>query len=345
MQFTAKQISLLLNGDIEGNPDVIVDKLSKIEEAQFGSLTFLANPKYEQFVYNTKASIVIVGKNQILSEPLNATLIRVNDAYSAFSILLEQYHNLKLNKSGIEQPSFIHPTAKLGSNVYVGAFAYIGENAVIGNDTKIYPHVYLGDNVTLGNGTILFSGVKVYFDCVIGNQVTIHSNTVIGSDGFGFAPQKDGSYKKVSQIGNVIIEDNVEIGSNTSVDRATLGSTIIRKGAKIDNLIQLAHNVEIGNNTVIAAQTGISGSTKIGDNCVIGGQVGIVGHISIANKSTFGAKSAVNNNINEENKSWNGWPLTNYRESLKIQVVLKRLPELEKKIEELEKIITLRDTK
>lgn len=345
MQFTAKQISLLLNGDIEGNPDVIVDKLSKIEEAQFGSLTFLANPKYEQFVYNTKASIVIVGKNQILSEPINATLIRVNDAYSAFSIVLEQYHNLKLNKSGIEQPSFIHPTAKLGSNVYVGAFAYIGENAVIGNDTKIYPHVYLGDNVTLGNGTILFPGVKVYFDCVIGNQVTIHSNTVIGSDGFGFAPQKDGSYKKVSQIGNVIIEDNVEIGSNTSVDRATLGSTIIRKGAKIDNLIQLAHNVEIGNNTVIAAQTGISGSTKIGDNCVIGGQVGIVGHISIANKSTFGAKSAVNNNINEENKSWNGWPLTNYRESLKIQVVLKRLPELEKKIEELEKIITLRDTK
>ena len=345
MQFTAKQISLLLNGDIEGNPDVIVDKLSKIEEAQFGSLTFLANPKYEQFVYNTKASIVIVGKNQILSEPINATLIRVNDAYSAFSIVLEQYHNLKLNKSGIEQPSFIHPTAKLGSNIYVGAFAYIGENAVIGNDTKIYPHVYLGDNVTLGNGTILFPGVKVYFDCVIGNQVTIHSNTVIGSDGFGFAPQKDGSYKKVSQIGNVIIEDNVEIGSNTSVDRATLGSTIIRKGAKIDNLIQLAHNVEIGNNTVIAAQTGISGSTKIGDNCVIGGQVGIVGHISIANKSTFGAKSAVNNNINEENKSWNGWPLTNYRESLKIQVVLKRLPELEKKIEELEKIITLRDTK
>lgn len=336
MQLSAQQISLLLNGTVEGDPEVLVDKLSKIEEAQAGSLSFLANPRYEQFLYNTQASIIIISNDQILTQPISATLIRVKDAYSAFSILLEQYNTIKLNKKGIEEPSYIHPTAIIGKNVYIGAFAYIGPNVTIGENSKVYPHVYLGDNVKLGNNSTLFSGVKVYFDCVIGNNVIIHSNTVIGSDGFGFAPQKDGTFTKVSQIGNVIIEDDVEIGSNTSIDRATLGSTIIGKGVKLDNLIQIAHNVEIGANVVIAAQTGVSGSSKIGENCVIAGQVGIVGHISIAKRSNIGAKSGVSNSIKEENKNWNGVPLTNYRDSLKIQVVLKHLPELEKKIKLLE---------
>lgn len=316
-----------------------VNQLAKIEDALSGSLSFLANPKYEQFLYSTQASIIIVNENQVLSQPVNATLIRVKDAYSAFSILLEQYNSIKLDKKGIEEQSFIHPSAQVGKNVYIGAFAYIGQDVTVGDNAKIYPHVYLGDNVKIGNSTTLFSGVKVYLDCLIGNNVTIHANTVIGSDGFGFAPQKDGSFQKVSQIGNVVIEDNVEIGSNTCIDRATMGSTIIRKGVKLDNLIQIAHNVEIGDNAVVAAQTGISGSAKIGENCIIGGQVGIVGHISIAKRSNIGAKSGVNNSIKEENKNWNGVPLTSYRESLKIQVLMLRLPDMHKKIEELEKQI------
>lgn len=339
MQLTAHQIALLLNGTVEGNPDVSVNQLAKIEDALPGSLSFLANPKYEQFLYTTQASIVIINDDLVLSQPLDTTLIRVKDAYSAFSILLEQYNTIKLDKRGIEEQSFVHPTAKVGKNVYIGAFAYIGPNVNIGDNTKIYPHVYLGDNVKIGNSSTLFSGVKVYFDCLIGNNVTIHSSTTIGSDGFGFAPQKDGSFNKVSQIGNVIIEDNVEIGSNTCIDRATLGSTVIHKGVKLDNLIQIAHNVEIGENAVVAAQTGISGSAKIGESCIIGGQVGVVGHISIAKGSNIGAKSGVNNSIKEENKNWNGVPLTNYRDSLKIQVLMMRLPEMYKKIEELEKQI------
>ncbi|WP_026897314.1 UDP-3-O-(3-hydroxymyristoyl)glucosamine N-acyltransferase [Daejeonella oryzae] len=339
MQFTAHQIGLLLNGTLEGNPEVSVNQLAKIEDAQSGSLTFLANPKYEQFLYNTQASVIIVNEDLVLSQPVQATLIRVKDAYSAFSILLDQYNTIKLDKKGIEDHSFIHPTAIIGKNTYIGAFAYIGPNVNVGDNTKIYPHVYLGDNVSIGNNSTLFSGVKVYFDCLIGDHVTIHSSTVIGSDGFGFAPQKDGSFQKVSQIGNVIIEDHVEIGSNTCIDRATLGSTIIRKGVKLDNLIQIAHNVEIGSNAVVAAQTGISGSAKIGENCVIAGQVGVVGHINIAKGSNIGAKSGVNNSIKEENKNWNGVPLTNYRESLKIQVMMLRLPDMYKKIEELEKQI------
>jgi UDP-3-O-[3-hydroxymyristoyl] glucosamine N-acyltransferase len=344
MQFTAHQIASLLNGTVEGNPDVSVDQLAKIEDAKTGSLSFLANPKYEQFLYSTRASIVIVNEGHVLSQPINATLIRVKDAYSAFSILLEQYNSIKLDKKGIEEQSFIHPSAKVGKNVFIGAFAYIGQYATVGDNAKIYPHVYLGDNVKIGNSTTLFSGVKVYLDCLIGNNVTIHANTVIGSDGFGFAPQKDGSFQKVSQIGNVIVEDDVEIGANTCIDRATMGSTIIRKGVKLDNLIQIAHNVEIGANAVVAAQTGISGSAKIGESCVIGGQVGIVGHISIAKKSNIGAKSGVNNSIREENKNWNGVPLTSYRESLKIQVLMLRLPDMHKKIEELEKqILELRE--
>lgn len=340
MQLTAHQIGIILEGTVEGNPEVAVNQLSKIEEAQSGSLSFLANTKYEQYVYTSQASIIIVNDDFIPSQPVSATLIRVKNSYSAFSILLEKYDEIiKSNKNGIEEYSFIHPTAKLGKDVYVGSFAYIGSNVKIGDGSKIYPNTYVADNVIIGKNVTLYAGVKVYFNCEIGDKSIIHSGAIIGADGFGFVPDGQGSYRKVSQIGNVIVEEDVEIGSNTTVDRATMGSTIIRKGVKLDNLIQIAHNVEIGANTVIAAQTGISGSTKIGENCVIGGQVGIVGHITIANGSNIGAKSGVNNSIKEENMSWNGVPLGTYRDSLKTQVVMKRLPELEKRILELEKII------
>jgi UDP-3-O-[3-hydroxymyristoyl] glucosamine N-acyltransferase len=340
MRLTAHQIGILLEGTVEGNPEVTVNQLSKIEEAGEGSLSFLANSKYEQYVYTSGASVIIVNNDFLPTQPINATLIKVNNAYSAFSVLLEKYDELiKSKKSGIETPSFIHPTAKIGQDVFVGALAYIGPNVTIGDGSKIYPSTYLADNVVIGKNVTLYAGVKVYFNCTIGDNVIIHSGAIIGGDGFGFVKGPEGSYKKVSQIGNVVIEDNVEIGSNTTIDRATMGSTIIRKGVKLDNLIQIAHNVESGANTVIAAQTGISGSTKIGENCIIGGQVGIVGHISIANGSNIGAKSAVNNSIKEENQSWNGFPLTPLRESLKVQVVTRRLPDLEKRIEELENII------
>ncbi|WP_411273592.1 UDP-3-O-(3-hydroxymyristoyl)glucosamine N-acyltransferase [Daejeonella sp.] len=340
MQLTAHQIGVLLEGTVEGNPEVAVNQLSKIEEARLGSLSFLANTKYEQYVYTSQASVIIVNDDFIPTQSVHATLIRVKNSYSAFSILLEKYDEMiKSNKIGIEQFSFIHPTAKLGKDVYIGSFAYIGSDVRIGDGSKIYPNTYVADNVTIGKNVTLYAGVKVYFNCEIGDKSIVHSGAIIGADGFGFVPDGEGSYRKVSQIGNVIVEENVEIGSNTTVDRATMGSTIIRKGVKLDNLIQIAHNVEIGANTVIAAQTGISGSTKIGENCVIGGQVGIVGHITIANGSNIGAKSGVNNSIKEENMSWNGVPLGTYRESLKVQVVMKRLPELEKRIQELEKII------
>jgi UDP-3-O-[3-hydroxymyristoyl] glucosamine N-acyltransferase len=337
MQFTAKQIGVLLNGNIEGNPDVEVDKLAKIEEGTAGTLSFLANPKYESYLYQTKASIVIVNSDLVLAQPVESTLIRVKDAYSSFSVLLEMYNTLKLDKKGIEQPSFIDPSAIIGKNVYIGAFAYVGPNAVIGDNSKIYPQAYVGDNVKIGNDSTLFAGVKVYSDCVIGNRIIIHSGAIIGSDGFGFAPQADGSYTKISQIGNVIIEDDVEVGSNTTIDRATIGSTIIRKGVKLDNLIQLAHNVEVGANTVIASQTGVSGSTKIGENCIIGGQVGIVGHITIAKGSQIQAKSGINRSLEEEGKKWAGAPATSYSQNMRAQVVLQRLPELERKIEKLER--------
>lgn len=339
MQFTAQQIGILLNGNVDGNPDVTVNELAKIEEAQNGSLSFLANPKYEPFLYSTQASVVIIGEDFVPSAPVAATLIRVKDPYSAFSVLLEKYNTFKLHKTGIEDPSFIHPSASIGSDAYIGAFSYIGADTVIGNNCKIYPQVYIGDNVTVGDNCTFFPGVKIYYDCKIGSRVTIHAGTVIGSDGFGFAPQPDGSYHKISQIGNVIIEDDVEIGSNTSVDRATMGSTVIHKGVKLDNLIQLAHNVEVGKNTVIASQTGISGSTKIGEQSVIGGQVGIVGHISIANGSQIQAQSGINRSIEEEGKKWAGTPATSYNTQMRAQVIFHRLPELERKLEELEKKI------
>ena len=339
MQFTAKDISFMLNGTVEGDPSVSVSQLAKIEEAAEGSLSFLANPKYEQFLYSTQASIVILNKDLVLTGAIKPTIIRVDNAYSAFSVLLEKYNTVKLNKQGIEQPSFIHPTATLGQNCYIGAFAYIGPNVILGDNCKIYPNAYIADNVSVGSNTTFFAGVRVYFDCVIGDNVIVHSGAIIGGDGFGFAPTPDGTYNKISQIGNVIIEDDVEIGANTTIDRATLGSTIIRKGVKLDNLIQVAHNAEIGANTVVAAQTGISGSSKIGENCIIGGQVGIVGHINIAKGSQVQAKSGITHNIEAEGKKWAGAPATSYFDNMRSQVVLNRLPDLEKRIIELERTI------
>lgn len=338
MQFTAQQIGTLLNGTVDGNPDVTVNMLAKIEEAGQGTLSFLANPKYEPFLYSTNASIVIIGEDFVPAAPVSATLIRVKDPYSAFSILLEQYDTLTKQKSGIEQPSFIHPDAKIGKNVYVGAFAYISAGVVLGDNSKVYPHCFIGDNVRIGKDCTFYAGVKIYHACELGNNVMIHAGAVIGSDGFGFAPQPDGSYNKIAQIGNVIIEDSVEIGANTTIDRATMGSTIIRKGVKLDNLIQIAHNVEIGRNTVIAAQSGVSGSSKIAEQCIMGGQVGVVGHISIAKGSQVQAQSGINRSIEDESKKWAGTPATLFSTQMRAQVVLARLPELERRIEQIEKI-------
>jgi UDP-3-O-[3-hydroxymyristoyl] glucosamine N-acyltransferase len=339
MQFTAQEIALLLNGTVEGDPAAVIDKLAKIEEATPGSLSFLANLKYEQYLYTTDATVVIINKDLELSETVKATLVRVENAYSSFSILLEKYNTIKLHKAGIEQPSFIHPSAKVGENCYVGAFAYIGAGAKVGKNCKLYPNTYIADNVTLGDNVTLFPGVIVYFDCVIGSNVIIHSGAIIGSDGFGFAPNPDGTYNKVSQIGNVIIEDDVEIGANTTIDRATMGSTIIRKGVKLDNLIQIAHNVEIGAHTVIAAQTGISGSAKVGENSVIGGQTGVAGHLRVAKGSQIQGGSAVFHSLLDENRKWGGNPAIGFWDHMRIKVVSGRLPELEKRVIELEKAI------
>jgi len=338
MEFTAAKIAQILEGTVEGNPDASVNTLSKIEEGKNKSITFLANPQYTPYIYTTDASIVIVNKGFILEKPVKetCTLIRVEDAYKAFAQLLEAYNTLKTNKTGIEPQSYISATAQIGHNIYLGAFAYIGENAIIGNNVKIYPHVYIGDNARIKDNTTIFSGVKIYPDCIVGKECTIHSGVIIGGDGFGFAPSSNNNYIKVAQIGNVIIEDHVEIGSNTTIDRATLGSTIIRKGVKLDNLIQIAHNVEIGENTVIASQTGIAGSTKIGSDCMIGGQVGIIGHITIANKVKIAAQSGVGSSITKEGEIIQGSPAFSIGDFKRSYVLFRNLPELSIKIKELE---------
>ncbi|MFJ1430952.1 UDP-3-O-(3-hydroxymyristoyl)glucosamine N-acyltransferase [Capnocytophaga canimorsus] len=336
MKFTALQISNILNGQIVGDPDVQVHKLSKIEEGEEGSITFLANPKYKNFIYTTRASIAIVNKSFEPENEVQVTLIKVEDAYSAFSKLLEYYNQIKLNKSGIEQPVSISNTAQLGENVYVGAFTYIGDNVVIGDNVKIYPDTYIGDNVTIGDNTILFAGCKIYSETVIGKHCTLHAGVILGADGFGFAPVQEGFYNKVPQIGNVIIEDYVDIGAGSTIDRATLGSTIIRKGVKLDNQIQIAHNVEIGKNTVIAAQTGIAGSTKIGENCMIGGQVGIVGHLTIGNRVKIQAQSGVIRNV-EDDEMLQGAPAIGYNDYNKSYVIFKKLPSLMKRFLDIEK--------
>jgi UDP-3-O-[3-hydroxymyristoyl] glucosamine N-acyltransferase len=338
MKFTAEQIAGILEGEIVGNPNTEVSRLSKIEEGTEGSLTFLSNPKYTNYIYTTKASIAIVNDTFVPDSPIETTLIKVADAYKAFSMLLEFYNQVKLNKSGIENPSFISESAKYGENLYLGSFSYIGDNVELGDNVKIYPGSFIGDNVTIGNNVIIFAGAKIYSETIIGNNCTIHSGVVIGADGFGYAPNEDGTYKKIPQIGNVIIEDNVEIGACSTIDRATLGSTIIRSGVKLDNQIQIAHNVEIGRNTVIAAQTGIAGSTKLGENCMIGGQVGIVGHLTIGNNVRIQAQSGVASNI-KDNEVLQGSPTFGYSDFSKSYVYFKNLPKMAKEIEELKKQI------
>jgi UDP-3-O-[3-hydroxymyristoyl] glucosamine N-acyltransferase len=340
LQFSAQQIALMIQGTIEGDASVMVRNFGKIEEAQAGDISFLANPKYEDFLYTTKASIIIINAGLVLKTPIAATLIRVPDAYAAFATLLTQYQSLKSQQLvGIQQPSFIASSASLGENIYVAAFAHIGEQVVIGNNVKIHPSVVIGNNVTIGNDVILHPGVIVYSDCVIGNHVTIHSNSIIGSDGFGFAPTQDGSYQKVPQLGNVVIEDHVEIGSNTTIDRATIGSTHIRKGVKLDNLIQVAHNVEIGENTVIAAQCGVSGSTKIGKGVMMGGQAGIIGHLNVADGVKIAARSGITKTIKKANSVVSGFPASDQVNDLRSQVNVKNLPNLEKRVKELEILV------
>ena len=339
MTFTASQIALLVNGKIQGDANASVSSFGKIEEAKTGQLAFLANPKYEDHLYSTQASIIIVNESLQLKENIGSTLIRVPDAYSAFATLLSKYQEMMTQQmNGIQQPSYIAKTASYGENVFVGAFAYVGENVRIGTNTKIFPGVFIGDNVTIGNSTIIHPGVKIYKDCLVGDRVTIHAGTVIGSDGFGFAPQADGTFKKVPQIGNVIIENEVEIGANTTIDRATIGSTIIKAGAKLDNLIQVAHNVEIGNSTVIAAQAGISGSTKIGKGAMIGGQAGVVGHLQIGDGARINAQSGVSKSV-EAGKAVTGSPAHDYTAALRSQAISRNLPELEKRVKELEALV------
>ena len=342
MEFTAQQIADLLKGKVEGNRNVKVNQLSKIEEGIAGSISFLSNPQYTPHIYTTNASVVILGKDAVLEKKVKdtCTLIRVDDPRGAFAKLLETYNQVKSNKSGIEQPSHIAKTAKLGENVYVGAFVYVGENVKIGKNVKLFPDVYVGDNVVIGHNTTLHSGVKIYSDCIIGAHCIIHSSTVVGSDGFGFAPNNENNYQKIPHIGNVVIEDNVEIGSNVSIDRATLGSTILRKGVKLDNLIQIAHNVEIGENTVIAGLTGVAGSTKVGKNVMIGAQVGIVGHITIADGVKIAGQSGIGKSITKLGEIVQGSPAFEIGDYRRSYVMFRNLPDLQKRINELEKALS-----
>lgn len=336
MVFTAGQIAGILEGEVQGNPEIAVHKLAKIEEGETGSLTFLANPKYTSYIYKTKASITIVNKDFIPEQSLSTTLIKVEDAYKSFSKLLEYYNQVKNNKIGIEEPVFRAESAIYGDGLYLGAFSYLGSNVVIGDNVKIYPNVYIGDNVQIGNDVVIFAGAKIYSESVIGNNCTVHSGVIIGADGFGFTPNNEGEFTKVPQTGNVILEDNVDVGAGTTIDRATLGSTILRKGVKLDNQIQIAHNVEIGEHTVIAAQTGIAGSTKIGKHCMIGGQVGIVGHIVIGDHVKIQAQSGIGRNV-KDREVLQGSPALNYGDYNKSYVYFKNLPKIMNRIDNLEK--------
>lgn len=339
MQFPASQIALLVNGKIEGDPSVMVSSFGKIEDAKQGQLSFLANPKYEEYIYSTAASLVLINDSFQLRQPVKPTLIRVTDAYTAFAIMLGKYQKLIQEQlTGIQQPVYIANTAVYGKNVFIGALSYIGENVKIGDNTKIFPHCYIGDNVVIGADCLIDPGVKIYRDTQIGDHVNILAGTVIGSDGFGFAPQQDGSYMKIPQVGNVTIEDHVDIGANVTIDRATIGSTIIHSGAKIDNLVQVAHNVEIGANTVIAAQAGISGSTRIGKSVLIGGQAGIVGHIQVGDNAKVNAQSGVSKSI-DPGKSVTGSPAQDFTTSLRTAAMARNLPDLEKRVRELEILI------
>lgn len=342
MEFTVQQVAELLNGEIEGDSRRIIKGLAKIQEATATDIVFLANMLYEPYAYTTQAAAIIVNKDFVPKKPISATLVRVDDAYVAFSRLLNEYQKMTQPadvKVGIEQPCFIAPSAQTGNNVYIGAFAYIGHNVKLGNNVKIYPQTYIGDNTVIGDNTIIYAGVKIYHNCSVGSNCTIHAGAVIGSDGFGFAPQADGTYVAVPQLGSVVIEDNVDIGANTVIDRATIGETLIRSGVKLDNLIQVAHNVKIGKNTVIAALTGISGSTEIGENCMIAGQVGFAGHIKVANRTNIGAQAGVMKSIKEENQVLVGSPVLDVKDYMKSFAVFKKLPEMMKRLDAIERTI------
>lgn len=337
MQFTAEELCALLKGQLTGNPKSIITHPAKIEEAVDGAVSFIANPKYFDFAYTTKASVLVVSNDAVFSKEISPAIIRVENPYFSFGIILHQFNQADTaGKTGIEKPSFVADDVAIGNDVFIGAFSYIGNGVKLGNGVKIFPNVTIETDCIIGNGTVIYSGARLYRKSVIGNRCTIHSGVIIGSDGFGFAPLPDGSYSKVPQLGNVLIEDDVEIGSNTTIDRATMGSTIIRKGVKLDNLVQIAHNVEIGEHTVIAAQSGVSGSTKIGKHCLIGGQVGIVGHIEIADGSRINAQSGVSKSIKEKGKSITGSPAYDYTEALRSQVLVRRLPQMDLRIKTLE---------
>ena len=339
MEFTAATIAGFLKGEIEGNPDIKVNTVARIEEGQNGALSFLANPKYEHYIYSTKSSVVLVNAGFKASSPVLATLIRVENAYEAFASLLRLVDQARPRKKGIHPTAVIEPTATVGEDVYIGPYSYIGENCIIGDSCSIYPHVYIGDGTRLGNNCTINPGVKIYHECVIGESCIIHAGSVIGGDGFGFAPQSENEYMKIPQLGNVVLEDHVEIGSNVSIDRATMGSTIIHKGVKLDNLIQIGHNVEVGENTVMAAQTGIAGSTKIGSNCMFGGQVGISGHVKIPGGTKIGAQAGILGDVKEENAVLLGTPSMDHKKFLRSFTVFRRLPELQSKVELLQKAI------
>lgn len=337
MEFSALQIATFLSGTVEGDPEIKVYNVAKIEEGAPGMLSFLANPKYSQYLYTTKSSIVLINNDFELQDKVSATLIRVPDAYAAFAQLLGLYQQFMQAKSGVSSLSFISKDAAYGDDVYIGEFAFIGERVKIGNRVKIYPQAYIGDDCVIGDDTVIYAGAKLYAQTVVGKSCILHSGCVIGADGFGFAPQEDGSYKKIPQIGNVSIGDNVEIGANTCVDCATMGSTRIHDGVKLDNLIQIAHNVELGNNTAMAAQTGVSGSTKIGANCIVAGQVGIAGHLHIANNTKIGAQSGIISNIKREGEEVMGSPVMPVKDFLRMSIHLRQMDKLVRRVEELEK--------
>jgi UDP-3-O-[3-hydroxymyristoyl] glucosamine N-acyltransferase len=340
MEFTAEQIASWLNGEVLGNQNSIVTKLNKIEEGESGGLSFLSNPKYNHYIYETQASVVIVNRSFVPEKPINATLIKVDDAYGSFATVLQAYDQArKQQKKGISTLAYVHPSVQLPSDIFVGEFVYIGAGVTVGSGTKIYPHAYIGDNAKIGSNTFILPGVKIMHECVIGDECTIHAGAVIGSDGFGFAPQKDDDFRKIPQIGNVVLEDRVDIGANTTIDRATIGSTIIRKGVKLDNLVQIAHNVEIGENTVMASMCGVSGSTKIGKNCMFGGQVGIAGHLEIADGVKLAAMAGVASSIKEPNSVEMGAPSFGHKPFLQSYVYFRKLPDLAAKIKEMEKHI------
>ena len=339
MEFTAATIAGFLKGEIEGNPDTRVNTVAKIEEGHKGALSFLSNPKYEHYIYTTGSSVVLVNKTFIPTGKIEATLIKVENAYEAFASLLRLVDQARPRKKGIHPTAIIETTAKIGSDVFIGPYAYIGENCILGDGCSVYPNVYLGDNTRLGNNCTLNPGVTIYHDCILGEGCIIHAGSVIGSDGFGFAPQSDNEYMKIPQLGNVILEDYVEIGANVTIDRATMGSTVIRKGVKLDNLIQIGHNVEVGENTVMAAQTGISGSTKIGKNCMFGGQAGLAGHLRIANGSKIGAQAGLLGDVKEENTIIIGSPAFEIKQFMRSTIIFKKLPELKMRVDSIEKQI------